>query len=89
MRKYRGVPRSANPGPVGAPKGQRLPSVAQVAPAPPPAKRTANYRLQPLYDEKGSAVLFDVFEDEAWCGSRRTLSQFAHLVESIRGPDRN
>ena len=95
MRKYRGVPRTINPKPAPVPKEQPfterpLPPAPQTTSEPKPlAKNIASFRLQPFYDKSGRAILFDIFEDEAWCGSRRTLSQFARLMESIGGADRS
>lgn len=73
MRKYRGVPRATNSRQAVTPKEQPLPQTAPVS--APPAKNTASYRLQPLYDKERDVVLFDIFEGDTWRGSRRTSAQ--------------
>ncbi len=35
----------------------------------------SNVRLEPVYDDKGEVVLFDIFIDDEWVGSRRTKKQ--------------
>jgi hypothetical protein len=42
----------------------------------------------PVYDEDGNVVVYDIYVDGVWVGSRRTLAQCEDYFRYLSGPDR-
>ena len=81
MRKFRGIPSGFRKS-GGA--GQALTPVAEEQPQPIQTKRlgTQRYRLVPVCGEGQEATLYDIFEGDEWCGSRRTVEQCATFLKT-------
>ena len=41
-------------------------------------------RISPIKDDKGEAILYDIFLNGDWYGSRRTKEQAASYIKHIR-----
>ena len=83
-RKFRGVPSATLLEVLTAKTEERAQSIE-------PPRRV--YQMKPVHDEStGAVVLYDIYYDGKWCGSRRSKAQCVQIISGYIGmngdPDR-